>query len=51
MIYLADQPLLEAGEVDFLIRALAEAGKAEQEHRCSSLPRTKRKSGHREGSL
>jgi molybdenum cofactor cytidylyltransferase len=28
MIYLADQPLLEAGEVDFLIRALAEAGKA-----------------------
>jgi molybdenum cofactor cytidylyltransferase len=28
MIYLADQPLLEAGEVDFLIRALAEASKA-----------------------
>jgi molybdenum cofactor cytidylyltransferase len=28
MIYLADQPLLEAGEVDFLIRAFAEAGKA-----------------------
>jgi molybdenum cofactor cytidylyltransferase len=28
MIYLADQPLLEAGEVDFLIRALDEAGKA-----------------------
>jgi molybdenum cofactor cytidylyltransferase len=28
MIYLADQPLLEVGEVDFLIRALAEAGKA-----------------------
>ena len=28
MIYLADQPLLEADEVDFLIRALAEAGKA-----------------------
>jgi molybdenum cofactor cytidylyltransferase len=28
MIYLADQPLLEAGEVDFLIGALAEAGKA-----------------------
>jgi molybdenum cofactor cytidylyltransferase len=28
MIYLADQPLLEAGEVDFLISALAEAGKA-----------------------
>jgi molybdenum cofactor cytidylyltransferase len=28
MIYLADQPLLDAGEVDFLIGALAEAGKA-----------------------
>jgi molybdenum cofactor cytidylyltransferase len=28
MIYLADQPLLESGEVDFLIQALAEAGKA-----------------------
>jgi molybdenum cofactor cytidylyltransferase len=28
MIYLADQPLLEVGEVDFLIRALAEASKA-----------------------
>jgi molybdenum cofactor cytidylyltransferase len=28
MIYLADQPLLEAGEVDFLIRAMAEAVKA-----------------------
>jgi molybdenum cofactor cytidylyltransferase len=28
MIYLADQPLLEVDEVDFLIRALAEAGKA-----------------------
>jgi molybdenum cofactor cytidylyltransferase len=28
MIYLADQPLLEAGEVDFLIRAFVEAGKA-----------------------
>jgi molybdenum cofactor cytidylyltransferase len=28
MIYLADQPLLEAGEVDFLIRAWAEAGKS-----------------------
>jgi molybdenum cofactor cytidylyltransferase len=28
MIYLADQPLLEPGEVDFLIYALAEAGKA-----------------------
>jgi molybdenum cofactor cytidylyltransferase len=28
MIYLADQPLLEAGEVNFLIRALTEAGKA-----------------------
>jgi molybdenum cofactor cytidylyltransferase len=28
MIYLADQPLLEAGEVDFLIRAFAQAGKA-----------------------
>jgi molybdenum cofactor cytidylyltransferase len=27
MIYLADQPLLEAGEVDFLIHAFAEAGK------------------------
>ena len=26
MIYLADQPLLEAGEVDFLIQAFAEAG-------------------------
>jgi molybdenum cofactor cytidylyltransferase len=28
MIYLADQPLLESGEVDFLIHALAEAAKA-----------------------
>ena len=28
MIYLADQPLLEAGEVNFLIHAFAEAGKA-----------------------
>jgi molybdenum cofactor cytidylyltransferase len=28
MIYLADQPLLKVGEVDFLIGALAEAGKA-----------------------
>jgi molybdenum cofactor cytidylyltransferase len=28
MIYLADQPLLESGEVDFLIDALAGAGKA-----------------------
>ena len=28
VIYLADQPLLEPGEVDFLIHALAEAGKA-----------------------
>jgi molybdenum cofactor cytidylyltransferase len=28
MIYLADQPLLETGEVNFLIYALAEAGKA-----------------------
>jgi molybdenum cofactor cytidylyltransferase len=28
MIYLADQPLLESGEVDFLIQALAEAGEA-----------------------
>ena len=28
MIYLADQPLLEASEVDFLIRAFTEAGKA-----------------------
>jgi molybdenum cofactor cytidylyltransferase len=28
MIYLADQPLLEAGEVDFLIRAFAQAGQA-----------------------
>jgi molybdenum cofactor cytidylyltransferase len=26
MIYLADQPLLEPGEVNFLIRAFAEAG-------------------------
>jgi molybdenum cofactor cytidylyltransferase len=28
MIYLADQPLLEAGEVDFLFRAFAEAGRS-----------------------
>ena len=28
MIYLADQPLLEPSEIDFLIHALAEAGKA-----------------------
>jgi molybdenum cofactor cytidylyltransferase len=28
MIYLADQPLLEAGEVDFLIRAFTQAGQA-----------------------
>ena len=28
LIYLADQPLLEPGEVDFLIRAFTEAGKA-----------------------
>jgi molybdenum cofactor cytidylyltransferase len=28
MIYLADQPLLEPGDVNFLIRAFAEAGKA-----------------------
>jgi molybdenum cofactor cytidylyltransferase len=28
MIYLADQPLLEAGEVDLLVRAFTEAGKS-----------------------
>lgn len=30
MIYLADQPLLEAREVDFLVRAFAEAGKTDK---------------------
>ena len=30
MIYLADQPLLEAGEVNLLIRAFAEAGRTDK---------------------